>query len=301
MWEACYFHYSSILRKYKQAINLCQLSLADQPVLKYKMRAIQEEHSSTEQATEDPRHQNPGPQKDLIVSKVDSTADEPQDGRLSPNYFSYDAFEPYNMVACDNTEASNYLSGLKKLTKAQLRTFLASDEMAASIVQELADLKAARAAQSLSEEDLVRLMIANPVLGETFALVAKEALENYKILCKDSYMQALRDVEKDNQAWLQAQRHFKGIEGMEDRMGRSPAQEALQSPHDWPVPAIPCSSLEAIRATGEEADAAKARLRSAAKRKVDDWMDQVCYVFRTSEPVCGAKWLKVSRTMSRSV
>lgn len=136
-------------------------------------------------------------------------------------------------------------------------------------------------------------MIANPVLGETFALVAKEALENYKVLCKDSYMQALRDVEKDNKAWLQAQRHLKGIEGIEDQLGQSPAQDALQSPHDWPVPVIPCSSLEAIRATRGEADVAKVRLRSAVKRKVDNWMDQVRYVwFRTSKPVCRAKKLK---------
>jgi hypothetical protein len=242
------------------------------------MRAAQEKLLFTEQAAEHLRHQNPKLQKGLAASKVDSTAVGPRDGQLLPNYFSDHASELHNMVACDSNVASNHQTGIKDLTKTQLRNFLVSNEIAKSIVQELADLKAASVAQSLSEEELVRLMIANPVLGETFALVAKEALENYKVLCKDSYMQALRDVEKDNKAWLQVQRHFKGIEGMEAQLGRSPAQEALQSPHDWPVPEIPRSSLEAVMATKGEADAAKVRLRSAVKRKVDEWMDQVRYV-----------------------
>lgn len=109
------------------------------------MRAAQEKLSFTEQATDYKRHQNPELQKDLAASKVDSTADIPRDGQLSPNYFPYHASELHNMVTCDN-EASSHQTRLKKLTKTQLRDFLESNEVAKSIVQELADLKAVSAA-----------------------------------------------------------------------------------------------------------------------------------------------------------
>lgn len=101
-------------------------------------------------------------------------------------------------------------------------------------------------------------------------------------------MQALREVEKDNKAWLGFQREDMlkaagavmdgDVEGWYETVGPSPAARALQNPFMWATPDVPRDPALAVESTREAAEKARVRLEGAGKRKMNRDMDKVCVV-----------------------
>lgn len=139
--------------------------------------------------------------------------------------------------------------------------------------------------RGLGDEDMYKLYGEHPDVGEQFEKHCKEALVAYKLLCKDSYMQALREVEKDNKALLGFQREDMckaagvvmdgDVDGWYEQLGPSAAARALQNPFMWATPDIP-GRAKAVESTRDAAEKARARLEGAGKRKMDSNMEKVC-------------------------
>lgn len=96
-------------------------------------------------------------------------------------------------------------------------------------------------------------------------------------------MQALREVEKDNKAWLGFQKEdiFKAagvvmdVDGLDEKVGPSPAARALQNPMMWATLDVGRNPALAVESTRDAAEKARASLASAVKRKPDRNMDKV--------------------------
>jgi hypothetical protein len=136
---------------------------------------------------------------------------------------------------------------------------------------------------------MYKLYCEHPDVGEQFEKHLKEALVDYKLLCKDSYMQALREVEKDTKAWLRFQKEGflraaggivgVDIDGLNEEAGPSPAARALQKPMMWGTPGVPRDPAKAVESVREAAEKARASLEGVKKCKHDLDMNKVCYSF----------------------
>lgn len=184
-------------------------------------------------------------------------------------------------------------------TKVELRNLMTSHGPAKQIIEELIargiSEKALERSRGLSDEDMYKLFCEHPDIGEQFEKQCKEALVAYKLLCKDSYMQALRELETDNKAWLGFQNEdlFKAsgvvmdMDGFYEKVGPSPAAWALQNPVMWPTPDVPRDPAQAVESTRDAAEKASASLASVVWGKLNRDMDKVCcsslgYVWQTN-------------------
>jgi hypothetical protein len=166
-------------------------------------------------------------------------------------------------------------------TKIELRNLMTSHGPAKEIIAELVargvSEKALERSRGLNNEDMYKLFCEHPDVGEQFEKYCKEALVAYKLLCKDSYMQALREVEKDTKAWLGFQREdmFRAagvvmdvdVDGLYDKGGPSPVARALQNPVMWATPDVPRDPAQAVESMRHAAEKARASLESAGKRR----------------------------------
>jgi hypothetical protein len=180
-------------------------------------------------------------------------------------------------------------------TKIELRNLMTSHGPAKEIIDELivrgVGERALERSRGLSNEDMYKLYCEHPDVGEQFEKHLKEALVDYKLLCKDSYMQALREVEKDTKAWLGSQKEelLKAgaaggivdvdIDGLIEEVGPSPAVRALQKPMMWATPDVPRDPAKAVESVREAAEKARASLEGVKNRKHDLDMNKVCYSF----------------------
>jgi len=185
---------------------------------------------------------------------------------------------------------ANKLRDFGMFTKIELRNLMTSHGPAKEIIAELVargvSEKALERSRGLNNEDMYKLFCEHPDVGEQFERYCKEALVAYKLLCKDSYMQALREVEKDTKAWLGFQREDMlkaagvimdiDVDGLYDKEGLSPAARALQSPVMWATPDIPRDPAQAVESTRHAAEKARASLENVGKREMSRYMDKVC-------------------------
>ena len=174
-------------------------------------------------------------------------------------------------------------------TKIELRNFMTSHGPAKEIIHELVARgvsdKALERSRGLSNEDMYKLFCEHPDVGEQFEKQCKDALVAYKLLCKDSYMQALREIEKDTKAWLGFQKDdiFEAagvvvdVDGLYEKVGPSPAARALQRPMIWVTPDIPRDPARAVESTKNAAEMARVSLAGARTRRMNKDMDKVCY------------------------
>lgn len=174
-------------------------------------------------------------------------------------------------------------------TKIELRSLMTSNGPAKEIIQELINRAIAKGAleraSSLKHEDLMKLIHEHPDLYADFENTAKEFVTNCQLLCKDSYMAALRDVEKDNKIWLKSlevkaskAKTATEFRKIVEQMGPSPAAKALAQPYECPIPEIPRDLVGAIKNTRDTAENAKENLvRASKKRKIGDTMDEACH------------------------
>jgi hypothetical protein len=173
-------------------------------------------------------------------------------------------------------------------TKIELRNLMTSNGPAKEIIEELVargvSEKALERNRGLNDKDMYKLFCEHPDVGEQFEKQCKESLVAYKLLCKDSYMQALREVEKDNKAWLGFQKEdlFKAagvvmdVDGLYEKVAPSPAVTALENPVMWATPDVPRDPAQAVESTRHAAEKARASLASAVKGKLNRDMDRVC-------------------------
>ncbi len=100
-------------------------------------------------------------------------------------------------------------------------------------------------------------------------------------------MQALREVEKDNKAWLEflkedlskAAGGVVDVDGLFEKIGQSPAARELQKPMIWATPDIPRDPAKAAEDVRDAAEKAKASLEGVKKHKLTNNMDKVCGSF----------------------
>jgi hypothetical protein len=134
---------------------------------------------------------------------------------------------------------------------------------------------------NLTPAEYLHLISKNKVAQDCFADSCKQALNNFKVLCRANYMAELRAIEQDVKAWLLLRREkYFGKTGVmrsdEDiGIGMSPAARELQNPKDPPLRKVNPNVLEALKETEADAADAGVRLACASKRKLDDSMDTV--------------------------
>lgn len=185
----------------------------------------------------------------------------------------------------------NKSRGFEMFTKIELRDLMASHGPAKEIIDELVTRgvseKALELSRGLSSQDVYELYCEHPDVGEQFEKHLKEALVGYKLLCKDSYMQALSEVEKDCKVWLEFQKEellkvvgaggTVDVDKLIENIGPSPAARAMQKPMMWATPDIPREPAKAIEKVRDAAEKARVSLEGVKKRKQELDMDKVAF------------------------
>jgi polyhydroxyalkanoate synthesis regulator phasin len=186
---------------------------------------------------------------------------------------------------------ANMSRNFATFTKIELRHLMTSSGPAKEIIDELvargvSELALERS-RGLSNEDMYKLYCEHPDVSEEFKRNMKEALVNYKLLCKDSYMQALREVEKDCKVWLEFQKELLlkavgtedvlNVGGWIENVTPSPAARALQRPMIWTTPNIPRDPAKAVEKVKDAGEKARASLEGMKKRTQELDMDKVYF------------------------
>jgi hypothetical protein len=131
----------------------------------------------------------------------------------------------------------------------------------------------------LTISEHLQQLAKNPQVEAAFLETCLEALNNHRMLCRESYMAALRAVERDVKAWVlfHQTKHFKKTGQMlsdaDLGIGMSPAARELQNPTDVPERKLNPNFMEAVKETAADAAKAKEKLVSACKRKLEEDVD----------------------------